>query len=63
MSEEVDARDRDECPKEPWVDGRGLNTPSVEVEREEADGEVEGFAGDLVAVDEGAPVSVDRNQT
>lgn len=34
----------------------------VEMEGEEADGDVEGFAGYLVPVDERAPVSVDGNQ-
>ena len=33
------------------------------MESEEADGEVEDFAGDLVPVDEGAPVSMDRDKT
>lgn len=32
---------------------------AVEMEGEEADAEMEGFARDLVAVDEGAPVPVD----
>ena len=60
MSQEVDARDRNECAEKPWMYRRGLNAPGVEVEREEADGEVEGFARDFVAMHKGAPVSVDR---
>lgn len=35
----------------------------VKVESEEADREVEDFAGDLVPVNEGAPVSVDGDKT
>lgn len=33
------------------------------MEGEEADGDVQGFAGDFVPVNEGAPVSMDRNET
>ena len=32
------------------------------MERKEADGDVEDFAGDFVPVDKGAPVSVYRNE-
>lgn len=35
----------------------------VEVEGEETDAEVEGFSGDLVAVDEGSPGAVDGYET
>ena len=63
MSEKIDTRNGDECAKEPWMYGGGLDTTSVEVEREETDGDVEGFAGYLMAVNKGAPVPVDRYQT
>ena len=45
------------------MDGCGGCAACVEVEGEEADGDVEGFAGYFVPVDEGAPVSVDRDET
>lgn len=44
------------------MDGRRRRAASVEVQREEADREVQGFPWDFVPVDERAPVSVDRNQ-
>ena len=44
------------------MDGCGRCAARVEVEGEEADGDVEGFARYLVSVDEGAPVSVDRDE-
>ena len=34
------------------MDRRGRGAPTVEVECEEADGEVEGFAGDFMPVNE-----------
>lgn len=43
--------------------GRGGCPARVEVECEEADGDVEGFARYFVPVDERAPVSVDGDQT
>ena len=45
------------------MDGCGRCAACVEVEGEEADGDVEGFAGDFVPVDEGAPVSVDGDES
>ena len=39
----------------------GLRAPAVEVERHEADGDVQCFPWDFVPVDEGAEVSVDGN--
>ena len=41
----------------------GGSPACVEVEGKEADGNVEGFAWDFVPVNEGAPVSMDRNET
>ena len=38
---------------------RGDGGKAVKAEGEEADGEVEGFAGNFVPVDEGAPGAVD----
>jgi len=62
MARIVDAGDGYECGEQPGVDGGGGGAASIEVEREEADAEVKSFAGDFVAVDEGAPVSVDGDQ-
>ena len=59
----VEAGDRDECAQEPRMYGRGGCAACVEVEREEANGDVESFARYLVPVNEGAPVSVDRYET
>lgn len=59
MAQVVCRCDRDECAEEVGVDGRGACAAAVEMECEEADGEVQGFAWDFVPVDEGAPVSVD----
>ena len=42
--------------------GCGRRAACVEMEGEEADGDVEGFAGYFVPVDEGAPVSMDRDE-
>ena len=39
-----------------------LGAAGIEMECEEADGDVEDFAGNFVTVDKGAPVSVDRNE-
>lgn len=44
------------------MDASGGGAAGVEVQGEEADGEMEGFAGDLVAVDEAAPVPVDGDE-
>lgn len=44
------------------MDGGGGEAAGVEGECDEADGEVEGFAGDFVAVDEGAEGAVDGNE-
>ena len=44
------------------MDGRGGGPTRVEMQGEEADGEVEDFSGDLVPVHEGAPVSVDGDE-
>lgn len=41
------------------MDRCGGGAARVEVQGEEADGDVQGFSGDLVSVHEGAPVSVD----
>ncbi len=62
MARVVDAGDRDEGAEEVGVDGCGGGAARVEVQGEEADGDVEGLAGDLVAVDEGAPVAVDGDE-
>jgi len=58
----VDAGDGNQGAEQPGVDGGGAGAARVEVQGEEADAEVEGFAGDFVAVDEGAPVSVDGDE-
>ena len=42
--------------------GCGRCPPCVEVECKETDGDVEGFAWYFVPVNEGAPVSVDRDK-
>jgi len=62
MSEELNADYRDERTKKPRVYGLGLCAARVEVERDEADGDVQCFSRDLVAVYEGAPVPMDGYQ-
>ncbi len=62
MPRVVHTRDGDQRAQEPRVDASGGGAAGVEVQGEEADGEVEGFAGDLVAVDEAAPVPVDGDE-
>lgn len=44
------------------MDGVGLGAVEVKVEGQKAYGDVQEFARDLVAVDEGAPFSVYRDQ-
>ena len=58
----VEAGDWDECAEEPGMYGCGRRAACVEMEGEEADGDVKGFAGNFVPVDEGAPVSVDGDE-
>lgn len=62
MARVVDAGDGDQGAEQPRVDGGGAGAARVEVQGEEADAKVQGFAGDFVAVDEGAPVSVDGDE-
>lgn len=63
MSQVVGRGDGDQSAQQPGVDRGGRGATRVEVQGEEADGEVQRFAGDFVPVDEGAPVSVDRDQS
>ena len=51
MPEVVEAEDRDEGREQVGCDGLCVHARGVEVEREEADGDVEDFAGNLVPVD------------
>ena len=62
MAGVVGAGDGDERAEQPGVYRCGGGPAGVEVEGEEADGDVESLARDLVAVDEGAPVSVDGDE-
>lgn len=59
MPEVVCRCDGDQRAEEVGVDLLHGRAPAVEVQRDEADAEVECFARDFVPVDEGAPVSVD----
>lgn len=52
MAEQINRGDRDQCSKQPRRDGSGLDAVRVETQRHEADADVEGFAWDLVLVDE-----------
>lgn len=51
MAEEVDRGDRNEEADQPGCYCAFLQAAAVELEGEEADADVEGFAGDLVFVD------------
>ena len=58
MAEVVDGGDGDKSGEEPGMDGVRGGADGVEAQGHEADAEVEGFAGDFVAVDKGAPGAV-----
>ena len=62
MSEVVDERDGDKRGEEVRVNLVSLYATRVQVDGEEADGDVKSFAGNLMPVDEAAPVSVDGDQ-
>ena len=62
MARVVDACDGDQGTHQPGVDVDGVSAAGVEVQGEEADRDVEDLAGDLVAVDEAAPLSVDWDE-
>lgn len=59
MPEVVGCGDWNQGPEQPRVNRRGRGAARVKVQGHEANGKVEGFAGNFVAVDEGAPMSVD----
>ena len=63
MPKIVRRRNGNQGTEQPRVDRAGRSATRVQVQREEPDRNVERFARDFVAVDEGAPVSVDRNKT
>lgn len=63
MSCVINAGNRYECAQQPRVYGRRCGATGVEVECEEAYGEMEDFAWYFVPVDEGAPLPVYRDQT
>lgn len=63
MARVVGAGDRYQSAEQPGMDRCGGCAACVEMQREEADGDVERFSRDLVSVHEGAPVSVDGDQT
>lgn len=62
MSEIVGECDGDKRSEEVRVDLVSLNAASVEMKREEADGDMESFARDFVPVNEATPVSMDWDQ-
>ena len=58
----VERRDRQQRVQQLRVDVAGLVVPGVEVERDEADGDVQDLARDLVLVDERLEVPVQRDE-
>lgn len=62
MTGMIDARDWYQCAQKPGVYRRGGGATGIEMEREEADGDVKHLAGNFMTVDKGAPVSVYRNE-
>jgi len=51
VPQEVGAEDGDQAGEQDGVDGGGLDTRGVEGEGQEADGDVEDFAGNFMFVD------------
>ena len=62
MASDVDAGNGHERSQEPRVHSRRLYAARVEIEGGKADRDMEHLARDLVAMDEGAPVLVDRDE-